>query len=139
MVRIVLNIAYLVCLALMVFVGLFYTVLSPGLATYTPDGASFCNQLSSSGSDDDAMILAFTWFLVPIVLRILRLAREVARLEAFALCVCQVLAIFALWLASLDCASIFYTAFIVPDPFLAGVLISLPGSLVALLILWKVG
>lgn len=53
---------YLLSLSIMIWVGLAYRSLSPGLAFPEPTGPLYCKELFSSGSDDDAMIGAFALF-----------------------------------------------------------------------------
>ncbi|MGD9919701.1 MAG: hypothetical protein AB7U46_16975 [Paenirhodobacter sp.] len=132
MTRRALSFAYIASLIVMVVVGFGYSSLSPGLATRTSSGPFFCNQLMSSGSDDDAMLFAFALFILPLTIRILRAWRRIARVELVVFGLCAFVSCVALWLASLDCASIFYTAFIVPDPALAGALVALLLSTVTL-------
>lgn len=120
------HLAYIAALAMMAFVGLAYEDLSSGLAFPDADGPFFCRDLFSSGGDDDAMIGSFGIFLAPLALRLLRLNRAVARYEIVLFWICAGLVCLSLMLASTDCASIFYTAFVLPDPLLAGALIALP-------------
>ncbi len=126
---------YLLSLSIMIWVGLAYESLSPGLAFPEPTGPLYCKELFSSGSDDDAMIGAFALFSLPFVLRLFRIRRAVASFEIAVLFFCVALTIFALWLASLDCASIFYTAFVLPDLSLGSALVSLPVSVVSICLL----
>ncbi|MGC9370284.1 MAG: hypothetical protein ACP5DX_12150 [Paracoccaceae bacterium] len=130
--RYALSVTYVTSLALTIVVGLRYDALSSGLAAPGPQGPFFCKELLSSGSDDDALVAAFGLFAIPLLLRAFRWNRGIAGFEVVAFGVCFGATCFALWLASLDCASIFYTAFVVPDPFLAGALIALPASAAAL-------
>lgn len=127
--------AYPVLLALMVLVGLCYPQLSPGLAA--PGGAYgsgagsaagpfYCHQLLSAGGDDDGMITAFSLFLWPLAWRLLRWRAAVGAAERALFWLCTGLVAIALWLASLDCAAILYTAFVLPDPWLATALLALP-------------
>ncbi|WP_300896320.1 hypothetical protein [Roseovarius sp.] len=109
----------------MVVVGFGYDSFSPGLAERSSNGPFFCKQLMSSGSDDDALLMAFVLFMVPLTIRTLRARRRIAIFEMAVFSLCAFVSCFALWLASLDCASILYTAFFVPDPALAGALVAL--------------
>lgn len=133
--RIAPTLTYLACLTWMALVGLIYTKLSPGLAAYTSEGPFFCHELQSSGAEDDEMISAFILFLLPLTLRLALIKRGISWIELPMFCFCLAVTLFALWLASLDCAEIFYTAFILPDPALAGALIALPCSAITLLLL----
>lgn len=126
---------YLACLPLMSVVGLYYETLSAGLAMPMSKGPLFCRDLLSAGGDDDAMIAAFRLFLLPLALRVIRINRSVASAEVVVLLLCAALAVFALYLASLDCAALFYTAFVLPDPYLAAAMIGLPLSVLSLLYL----
>ncbi|MPM43162.1 hypothetical protein SDC9_89835 [bioreactor metagenome] len=137
MIRLSLIAIYLACLSLMVFVGLNYHEISPGLADWRSDGPFFCAELLSSGEDDSAMLLAFALFALPLVLRIILFNRRVATFELTMFLCCGLATAFALWLASLDCASIFYTAFVVPDLFWASALFALPVATLSLFALRK--
>lgn len=130
--RLSLTVIYFACLAFIVLVGLGYEALSPGLAARSGDGVFYCRELMSSGGGDDVMVVAFVLLLIPLILRAFRINRGVAAYEVVALCTCVTLVAFNLGVASLDCAEILYTAFIVPDPLLAGTLISLPTAVVVL-------
>lgn len=137
MTRLSLIAIYLVCLSLMVFVGLNYDAISPGLADWTSGGPFFCAELFSSGGDDSAMVVAFALFALPLVLRIILFNHRVTTFELTIFLCCVLATAFALWLASLDCASIFYTAFVVPDLFLASALFALPVATLSLFALRK--
>ncbi|ERI15304.1 hypothetical protein O206_19700 [Ochrobactrum sp. EGD-AQ16] len=126
---------YLLSLSLMIWVGLAYESLSPGLASPELAGPLYCKELFSSGSDDDGMIGAFALFSLPFALRLFRIDRAVTSFEIAALFFCVTMTIIALWLASLDCASIFYTAFVLPDLPLGSALVSLPVSVVSICLL----
>lgn len=125
MTRRAISYAYVASLIVMVVVGLGYDSFSRGLAGRSSNGPFFCKELMSSGSDDDAMLIAFVLFIVPLTIRGLRARRRIACFELVVFSLCAFVSCFALWLASLDCASIFYTAFFVPDPALAGALVAL--------------
>lgn len=112
-------------LIVMVVVGFGYDSFSPGLAGRSSNGPFFCKQLMSSGSDDDALLMAFVLFMVPLTIRTLRARCRIAIFEMAVFSLCAFVSCLALWLASLDCASILYTAFFVPDPALAGALVAL--------------
>lgn len=120
----------------MTLVGFAYTKLSRGLAAYTSEGPFFCHELLSSGSEDDTMISAFVLFLLPLMLRLALIKRSLSWIELLLFCFCLAVTLLALWLAGLDCADVFYTAFVLPDPTLAGALIALPSSAIALMVLW---
>lgn len=120
------SVAYAILLAAMVYIGQRWGTLSPGFASPTESGPFFCKELFSSGGDDDAMMGAFTLFVLPLALRLGRLFRPIAKYEVWLFYVCACLVIFSLILASLDCADIFYTAFVIPDPVLAFALIVMP-------------
>jgi len=127
-----LCLTYLGSLMAMSVVGLGYAVLSRGLAAPTPQGPFFCRELLSSGSDDDLMVGAFTLFAIPLLYRIARWNRDVSVRETIVFGICLATTGLALWLASLDCASLVYTAFWVPDLFLATAILALPISAGAL-------
>lgn len=130
----ILRMAYLFLVALMFAIGLVYTPYSDGAAAFTPDGPFFCTKLRSSGEDDTVIVaLAFMLFGLPLLVRLLRFLKDVSSIEAGIYYVTAVVAILFLYLASVDCAQIFYTAFAVPDPLLAVALTSLPASLIILI------
>ncbi|MGL4321805.1 MAG: hypothetical protein ACRCS3_13170 [Paracoccaceae bacterium] len=135
MTRLNLIAIYLASLSLMVFVGLNYNALSPGLAIRGSDGPFFCAELLSSGGDDSAMVFAFALFALPLVLRIILFNQKVSTFELIMFFCCGLATAFALWLASLDCASLFYTAFALPDLFLASALFALPVATISLVAL----
>ncbi len=120
------NIVYLALLGWVTTVGAAFDTLSRGLAARTAEGPFFCAQLQSSGGDDDAMIFAFVIFAVPLAVRIIRTGRAFAGYELALVWGCAGVGGVALWLASLECAEVFYTAFAVPDPALASTLIAVP-------------
>lgn len=124
--RNLLSAAYVALLSIMVVVGLSYEAVSPGLAAPGGDGPFFCRQLLSSGGDDEVMITAFGLFFLPLALRLVRMNRPVAGYEVVLFWLCLAATCAALMLASLDCASIFYTAFVVPDVWLAAALVAMP-------------
>ena len=134
--RTLISSAYMASLLLMVFIGLQYDNLSSGLASYTSQGPFFCNELLSSGGDDSAMVFAFVLFSIPLLLRAARWKRPANKLEVAIFGACLACTCLALFLATLDCASIFYTAFVVPDFYLVSALIALPLSTFALALLW---
>ncbi|MGU3401512.1 hypothetical protein ACLBWS_17565 [Brucellaceae bacterium D45D] len=76
-----LSAIYIACLSLMAVAGFYYDAISPGLAAQTSDGPFFCNELLSSGGDDDAMIFAFSLFSLPLLLRIIRYNKNIAGYE----------------------------------------------------------
>lgn len=90
------------------------------------NGPLYCKELFSSGGDDDALLGAFVLFVFPLALRLVRLICPIAICEVWLYGICACFAIFSLYLASLDCADIFYTAFGIPDPILAFALIVMP-------------
>jgi hypothetical protein len=118
--------AYLLALATLVLIGLSYGAFSSGFATMSSDGPFLCSNLLSSGGDDDVMVLAFAVFAMPLLIRILCLKRRVATSEVVLFWVCVFLVSAALMVASMGCASIFYTAFVVPDIMLAMALLAMP-------------
>ena len=125
--------AYLFFVALMCIVGFTYGRYTGGAAARTTNGPFFCSELLSSGGDDTAVIgFAFTSFSLSLLIRLLRFSRGVSRFEIGVFCMSACVNVVALFLASLDCAQIFYTAFGVPDLHLAAALVSLPTSLALL-------
>ena len=128
-----LRTAYLFLVALMCAVGLTYGLYSGGAAAFTDDGPFFCDELRSSGGDDTAVVgFAFALFGLPLLVRLLQFFKAVSKIEAGVYYFTAFTAIIFLFLASLDCAQIFYTAFRVPDPHLAVALVSLPASFLLL-------
>lgn len=72
------------------------------------------------------MIMAFVVFALPLVLRVIRLLCRVRVYEVWLFYICVAFVGFSLMLASLDCADVFYTAFVLPDPALAAALLAIP-------------
>ncbi|WP_157946833.1 hypothetical protein [Thalassobius sp. I31.1] len=101
---------------------------SPGFAANSSTGAVFCRELLSSGSDDSAMVLMFMIMILPFIFRLARFRYPPKAVETSVFAVCVLLVIGALYLASLDCAQVFYTAFVVPDFMLLAALVSLAGA-----------
>ena len=124
----ILSLGTVLCLAIMFAVGLRYEAISPGLAAPTPGGPFFCNGLLSSGGDDSVMIAGLALFAIPFLSRLPGFFQPPSRLELAVFAGVVAVALSCLFLASLDCAHIFYTAFAVPDPPLAAALIALPLS-----------
>lgn len=130
--RAILNLLYLVVTGGMVFVGLRWPELSPGLAAGGGEAPFYCKNARSAGGEDDAMLLLFVIFAAPLVWRLLRWQRGVRRVECVGLAVAVAMGIWALWLASLDCAQVFYTAFTLGDVALIAVLAGMPLSVLLL-------
>ena len=133
--RIAPSLIYIACLIWLALVGFAYPRLSRGLAAAGAEGPFYCHELQSSGGEDDAMIAAFVLFLLPLLLRLALIRRAPGGIEIFLFGCCLVVTFLALWLASLDCAEVFYTAFALPDPVLAFALLALPLAALALLVL----
>ncbi len=136
MMRFVLNLSYIATQTLLAFTGLTYHSLSPGLALSVSGGAFFCRELLSAGSDDDAMILVFSLFSLPLLLRVFWSRRKVTPFEIIVLLCCVAAAVVSLWVASLDCADVVFTAFVLPDRLLASALMALPVSVAMLIALY---
>jgi hypothetical protein len=130
---------FVVCAIAMVWVGLRYQAHSPGLAAPTGQGPFYCNWLMSSGGGDSAMVTTFAVFLVPLLFRLARILRPPSGIELAVYVASFLLVCLALFLASLDCAHILYTAFVVPDHWLALALVSLAGSAVFLALARRLG
>lgn len=128
------RLIYTFLLAVLSFIGLSYETLSRGLAARTPDGPFYCDELLSSGGDDSAMVFAFALFFMPLIVRLYRFVREISVVEVWLYLGALAVSVLALFLATLDCAQIFYTAFGIPDMYLATVLVTLPFSA---FMLWK--
>lgn len=124
---------YMFFLAVLTTVGVTYENVSAGLAAKSVNGPFYCNTLMNSGSDDTVMVFVFSLFLIPLAARFVRLHREISFFEVVIFCVVMALSIAGLFIASLDCAEIFYTAFGIPDFYLAVALIALPAGA---LMLW---
>ncbi|MDF1872168.1 hypothetical protein [Vannielia sp.] len=135
----ILRIAFLFLVALMCAIGFTYGSYSRGAAAFTPDGPFYCDGLQSGGGDDTAVVgFAFMLFGLPLLVRLFRFFKSVSPFEVGVYCVAALAAVIFLFLASLDCAQIFYTAFSIPDPFLAVALVSLPASFVLLVRIRKI-
>ncbi|MFC4732636.1 hypothetical protein [Salipiger abyssi] len=130
-----LDAVYIGSLAAMSLVGLGYDSLSLDLAAPGPDGPFFCRELQSSGGDDSLMVLVFGTFTIPLLLRVIRFGRQFSSIETATFSICLGLTLVSLWIASLDCASLLYTAIFVPDPLLAIALIAIPVATTTLLAL----
>lgn len=121
---------YLMSLAWAVSIGLTFEELSRGLATKTESGPFFCRDLLSSGGDDNAVIFSFVLCAVPLALRLIRLTKPVWPGERIVLAVVVTTVSSLLFLANLDCASIAYTIFVVPNVLLGsavlGMFVSIP-------------
>lgn len=129
-----LRTAHILFVALLCAVGFTYGSYTGGAATRTTDGPFYCNELHSSGGDDTAVIgFAFVLFSLSLLIRLFRFFKSVSRFEVGVHTVSLLAAIGILFIASLDCAQIFYTAFGVPDLHLAAALLSLPISLALLI------
>ena len=120
------NLLYLALLGWVTTVGAAFDALSRGLTARTTEWPFLCAELQSSGGDDDAMIFVFVIFAVPLAVRIIRTGRAFAGYELALVWGCAGVGGVALWLASLECAEVFYTAFAVPDSALASILIAVP-------------
>jgi hypothetical protein len=128
------RLIYSLLLTVLSFIGISYDNLSRGLAARTPDGPFYCNGLLSSGGDDSAMVFAFSLFFIPLIVRLYRFVHEISAVEVWLFVGALVVSVLALILATLDCAQVLYTAFGIPDLYLASVLIALPLSA---FMLWK--
>ena len=128
------RLIYSLLLTMLSFIGVSYDNLSRGLAARTPDGPFYCNEMLSSGGDDSAMVFAFSLFFIPLIVRLWRFGHEVSAVEVWLYVGALAMSVFALFVATLDCAEILYTAFGIPDLYLASVLVALPLSALAL---WK--
>ena len=115
---------YLAALCVMIFVGHNFETLSAGLAAPTGNAPFYCRELLSSGGDDDVMIASFVLFWIPLFFRLIKFRRRPSRFELLIFSLCFCLVSIALWVATLDCANIFYTAFVIFDPYLASALIA---------------
>ncbi|MBI1492137.1 hypothetical protein [Halocynthiibacter styelae] len=101
---------------------------SLGFAAQSAEGAFYCRDLLSSGSDDGAMVFIFKIMAVPFTLRFLLFGERPYVIEVGVFALSVALVIGAMFLASLDCAQVFYTAFVLPDVLLAVALVSLAGA-----------
>ncbi len=81
------------------------------------------------------MVVALSLFVLPLIVRVANMRRAPSLFELLLFHFVAAIAIIALWMATLDCAQLFYTAFVVPDFYLAAGLITLPLSLLAF---WKI-
>lgn len=113
----------------MTLIGLLWQDLSLGFAD---GGGGLCRDLLSSGGDDDAMMLAFSLFALPLLLRLIRLHQFASRWEIILLGLVTLLGLASLWLATLDCARVFATALGRPD-------IALLALFLALALAWAMG
>ncbi|QDC10849.1 hypothetical protein FHY55_17120 [Oceanicola sp. D3] len=125
-----LNLAYLACCGWITWIGLWWPGRAKGFVPGPAEGEPFyCNQLMSTGGEDDLMVALFLVFALPLAVRaIAMLFAGPGRAELALWGLATSLAGFGLFLASLDCAAVFYTAFTLPAPGLAAALIALPLS-----------
>ncbi|WP_213548973.1 hypothetical protein [Vannielia litorea] len=133
--RALLNLAYLACCGWITWIGLWWPDRAEGFVPGPSEGDPFyCNRLMSAGGEDDLMVSFFLVFALPGVLRLIgAVFTRPSRVELGIWGVATTVAAFGLFLASLDCAAVFYTAFRLPAPELAAALLAIPASG---LILW---
>lgn len=129
------KLIYMFLLVVLTTVGIAYENFTLGLAAKSADGPFYCNTLMSGGSDDTVMIFVLSLFSIPLAARIIRLYREISIAKVAVFYIVMALSVAELFIASLDCAEILYTAFGIPDFHLAIALIALPASA---LMLWKI-
>lgn len=129
------KIAYAALLTALGTIGAIYEQLSFGLAAKGTSGPFYCKELMSSGGDDSVVIITFSLFFIPLAVRLIRSRMTVSGVEVGLFWCVAVLSVGALLLSSLDCADILYTAFAVPDPYLAALVLMLPLSAY---LLWKI-
>lgn len=132
----VLNLLYLSSLATISVVGLMFDTLSHGF--HATGGEFLCRDLKSSGGDDDAVVVMFITLIIPIVIRLMRMKKSYTRMELLVLLVCLGLSVFGLWLAALDCADIWDTAFAIPDYALQAGLLGMVLALACGFALWRI-
>ncbi|MCK0143083.1 hypothetical protein [Aliiroseovarius sp. F20344] len=132
----VLNLLYLSSLATISVVGLLFDTLSHGF--HATGGEFLCRDLKSSGGDDDAVVVMFITLIIPIVIRLMRMKKSYTRMELLVLLVCLGLSVFGLWLAALDCADIWDTAFAIPDYALQAGLLGMVLALACGFALWRI-
>ncbi len=139
--RALLNLAYLACCGWITFTGYWWPGRAVGFVSGPTGGEPFyCNQLMSSGGEDDLMVALFVVFALPFVVRVIAMwFSRPGRVELAIWGIAAAVACFGLFLASLDCAAIFYTAFRLPAPELAAALIALPLSGLLLWLLRRSG
>ena len=117
------NLLYLAALITISVIGLMWESLSNGF--HASGGEFLCRNLKSSGGDDDAVVVIFVTLVIPAMIRAFRVKLPYTRIELTIFCLCLALSAFGLWLASLDCADIWDTAFAVPDYALQAVLFAM--------------
>lgn len=105
------SVLFVLCCAYLVVFGATWT----GLLASTPGGPFRCSDLSSSGGDDDAMLLAFTLSIFPLGLRLWRWKCPPDRFELAVLGAALGVSVLSLFLAQLDCAEIMSTLLLSRD------------------------
>jgi len=131
---------YVAALCVMIYVGLKYDDISFGLAALTESGGQpfYCNKLLSTGGDESSMVVTFTLFVAPLFIRLSKFSKAAGMLEFGLFILISALVAFALFfLATLDCAQIFHTAFVVPDIALLSALLSQAAATLLLFLLFK--
>ena len=127
-----LSVLYIMMLSAQIFLGVNYEKFSVGLFADTGGEPFSCRELLSSGSDDD-LVFAFSIILiVSIVYRVLRFPFRASRIELAVLIGSQMLLGLAISVGT-ECGQILYTAFLVGDRFLIGLLLLVIGSIVTLI------
>ncbi|MCA0045197.1 hypothetical protein [Celeribacter litoreus] len=110
-----LSLLYCGSLAIVVANTILWPLDGTGFIAGRVNPASYCSVLMSSGGDDDAMIFALVIFALPMALRIARFHRPWTRIESVLYGFSWLGAIFAYFLATMDCAAPVATAVIDHD------------------------
>jgi hypothetical protein len=122
--RFALQLSYLFLLFALAYIGAYWTELSNGLVA---KGGQFrCAELQTTGGDVDALVFFCVLFVLPLALRLVRITRIFNMFDLVLMLFVTTFVAFFLWLASLACANLWHTAFLVPEPALQFLLLGLP-------------
>ena len=122
---VLLSALYLSGLATMIFVGWNFSELSNGLASRTSGDPFYCGGGLGSQPDSNAMVFAFIVFIISSFIRLVQFNKPMSFFEFGLHLFCLCFVILAFYLAVMDCGDILYSAFILPDLYLASALVSL--------------
>ncbi len=116
----VVSLAFLIATGTQSVLAFRYPDMTPGLAA---PGPFYCNELQSSGGEDTIMIALMSVSAIPFLIRLAFFRSWPSRVEQAAFWLVALIAAAGPALAALDCAHIFYTAFVIPDRVLATILL----------------
>ncbi len=115
------SIIYISALSFQVLLAITYGSLTLGFASNVEGSAFYCRELFSAGGDDDAVLMVFILQIIPILLRAFSFLREAFRTEVFVSLCSSAIAFLAIWFVP-DCGNLFFTAFVLGDVSLLGII-----------------